>query len=91
MPRSACSPSGTSGVVVSAASAPRSAPTRRGANGAEVEPVGRADIAPQYLAQMQRRAEGQRWQPLRLPRRAGLHLGGTTPAEMGLEQRGQRG
>src|SRR4029077_10538641 len=31
-----------------------------GADGVEVQPVGSADIAPQHLAEMQRRAEGQR-------------------------------
>ena len=35
----------------------------RGADRGEVQPVGRADMAPQDLAQMQRRAEGQRRQP----------------------------
>ena len=74
MPRSACSPSGISGVAVSAAKAPetrsalpsgRHRPSRRltrltGADGREIEPVGRADIAPQDLAEMQRNDEGQR-------------------------------
>jgi hypothetical protein len=67
MPRSTCSPSGTSGVMVSAATAPEIS-TRlaerpaqplqpadqvdREAGGGEVQPVGRPDIAPQYLAQL---------------------------------------
>ena len=37
------------------------------ADGGEIQSVDRADIAPQHLAEMQRRAEGQRRQPLRLP------------------------
>ena len=45
-----------------------------GADGSEVQPVGRTDIAPQYLAEMQRRAEGQRRQPLRLPDRVLFNL-----------------
>ena len=83
MPRSTCSPSGISDLVVSAATAPEISTERpsgrhspssrlqvdRRADGREVQPVGRADIAPQYLAEMQRRAEGQRWQPPRLRRR----------------------
>src|SRR5580704_15144364 len=59
MPRSTCSPSGTSGVVVSAATAPEISTDRpsgrhrpssrltrlyRRADGGEVQPVGRADI-----------------------------------------------
>jgi len=79
MPRNACSPKGTIAVVVSAAKTPeastlrprgRHSPSSRltrftaGADRGEVEPVGGADIAPQHLAQMQRRAEGQRRQAL---------------------------
>ena len=72
MPRSTCSPSDTSSVAVSAATAPetgtswpsgRHSPSNRAdqvdleADGGEVQPVGGADIAPQYLAQMQRRTK----------------------------------
>src|SRR5688572_30901985 len=35
------------------------------------------DIAPQYLAEMQRRAEGQRRQPLRLPNRVEMGYAGS--------------
>ena len=74
MPRSAWAPSGISGAPVSAAKAPETStalPSGRqrpfeaadqidgGADRGEVEPVGRADIAPQDLAEMQRDAEGQ--------------------------------
>jgi hypothetical protein len=91
MPRSTCSSSGTSSMAVLAVTAPeistdrpsgRHSPSSRltrstaGADGGEVQPVGRADIAPQDLAQMQRRAEGQRRQPLCLPHRMEMAYAG---------------
>jgi hypothetical protein len=39
----------------------------RRADRGEVQPINRADISPQYLAEMQRRAEGKRRQALSLP------------------------
>ena len=78
IPRSACVPSGISDTVVSAAKCRRQdRPVERpaqpfqpadqidgGADRGEVEPVGRADIAPEHLAEMQRGAEAQGRQAL---------------------------
>ena len=83
MPRSACVPSGISGAPVSAATRARNQdrPVERPAQSlqpadqvdgrtdrGEIQPVGRADIAPQDLADMHGRAEPQGRQALRLPR-----------------------
>ena len=79
-------------MVVSAATAPgisterpsgRHSPSSRltrftaGPIAAEIQPVGGTDIAPQHLAEMQRRAEGQRRQPLRPPDRIEMGHAGT--------------
>ena len=75
MALSTCLPNGTSGVAVSAATAPeirtdlpsgRNSPLKPAhqvdcrADGREVQPVDRPDIAPQDLEEMQRGDEGQR-------------------------------